>query len=57
VLLAMADEDVAEIVDAMPAHHATRWRARLARTPTHQRRFLRSRTWPRRHRTPPDWSS
>ncbi|MET0474522.1 MAG: magnesium transporter [Mycobacterium sp.] len=58
VLRAMADQDVAEIVDAMPAHHATRWRARLARTPAHRGRlFLRSRTWPRRRGTTPDRSS
>lgn len=52
MLRAMAAEDVAEIVAAMPAHHATRWRARLARTPAlHGRRFLRSQVWPRRRRT------
>ncbi len=51
MLRAMAAEDVAEIVAAMPAHHASRWRARLARTSTPLgRRFLRSQVWPRRRR-------
>lgn len=57
VLRAMPDEDVADIIAAMPDKHATRWRARLTRTPTLLgRRFLRSQTWPRRRRTPTDMS-
>lgn len=49
VLRAMADDDVADIVGAMPAEHAGRWRARLARTPAFLgRHFLRSRVSPRR---------
>lgn len=49
VLRAMAADDAADIVDAMPAEHAGRWRARLARTPALLgRNFLRSQVWPRR---------
>ncbi|CAN5749622.1 hypothetical protein BH10ACT9_BH10ACT9_56010 [soil metagenome] len=48
VLRAMPDEDAAEIVAAMPADHAARWRTRLAHTPALLgRRFVRSRVWPR----------
>jgi sporulation protein YlmC with PRC-barrel domain len=53
VLRAMPDADAAEIVAAMPAEHATRWRARLAHAPALlERRFIRSRVWPRRRHTP-----
>ena len=53
VLRAMPDGDAAEIVAAMPADHATRWRDRLAHSPALLgRRFLRSRVWPRRRHTP-----
>ena len=53
VLRALRDVDAARILAAMPAEHATRWRGRLARTPALPgRRFLRSRVWPRRRRTP-----
>lgn len=49
VLRAMADDDVADIVGAMPAEHAGRWRAQLGRAPAFLgRRFLRSQVWPRR---------
>ncbi|WP_442008372.1 magnesium transporter [Mycobacterium sp. 2YAF39] len=51
VLRAMPDADAAEILAAMPAKHATRWRARLAHSPALGRRFLRSRVWPRRRHT------
>ncbi len=53
VLRAMPDTDVAQIVAAMPAQHATRWRARLAHSPVLLgRRFIRSRVWPRRRHSP-----
>ena len=53
VLRAMPDEDAAEIVAAMPAEHATRWRDRLAHSPSLLgRSFLRFRVWPRRRHTP-----
>lgn len=53
LLRAMPEGDVAKIVAAMPAEHATRWRARLAQSPTMLgRHFLRSRVWPRRRRRP-----
>lgn len=48
VLRAMTDAQAAKVVAAMPAEHATRWRARLSHTPAFLgRRFLRSRVWPR----------
>ena len=51
VLRAMPDKDAAELVAAMPAEHATRWRTRLTHPPALLgRRFLRSRVWPRHHR-------
>jgi MgtE intracellular N domain len=53
VLRAMPDTDAAQIVAAMPAERATRWRARLAHAPALLgRRFIRSRVWPRRRHTP-----
>ena len=53
VLRAMTDADAAKILAAMPAQHATRWRARLAHAPALLgRRFTRSRVWPRRRHTP-----
>ncbi len=52
VLRASSGADTSEILAAMPAGHATRWHARLARTPAYLgRHFLRSRVWPRHHRT------
>ena len=53
VLRAMSDLDAAQIVAAMPAEHASRWRTRLAHSPALLgRRFIRSRVWPRRGHTP-----
>ena len=53
MLWAMPDADAAKILAAMPAQHATRWRARLAHSPALLgRRFIRSRVWPRRRHTP-----
>jgi len=53
VLRAMSDHDAAQIVAALPAEHASRWRTRLARSPVLLgRRFIRSRVWPRRGLTP-----
>ena len=53
VLRAMPDDAVEQIVAAMPVTHASRWRGRLAHTPSLRgRRFLRSRVWPRRHHPP-----
>ena len=53
VLRAMPDEAAEHIVAAMPAEHATRWRARIAHTPMLLgRRFIRSRVWPRRRHAP-----
>jgi len=52
-LRAMPGIDAAEIVSAMPAHHASRWRARLASRPRLLgRHFVRSRVWPRRYHAP-----
>lgn len=55
VLRAMADADAADVVAAMPAHHARHWRHLLA-NPRILRgeRFLRSRVWPRRRHVPRD---
>jgi hypothetical protein len=53
--LLRAMPDAAQITAAMPAEHATRWRARLAHSPALLgRRFIRSRVWPRRRHTPAD---
>jgi sporulation protein YlmC with PRC-barrel domain len=53
VLRAMPDTDAAQIVAAMPAERATRWRTRLAHSPVLLgRRFIRSRVWPRRRHSP-----
>lgn len=53
VLRAMPHGDAAETVAAMPAEHATRWRDRLAGTPTLlDRPLLRSQVWPRRRHAP-----
>ena len=53
VLRAMPDTDAAQIVAAMPAERASRWRTRLAHSPALLgRRFIRSRVWPRRRHTP-----
>ncbi len=53
VLRAMPRTDAAETVAAMPADHATRWRDRLAGSPTLlERPFLRSQVWPRRRHAP-----
>lgn len=51
VLRAMSDAQAAEIVAAMPAEHATRWRATLTAAPALLgRAFLRFTVWPhRRH--------
>lgn len=54
LLRAMPGGDAAQIVAAMPPGHASRWRSRLARTPTLLgRRFIRSRVWPRRRHPRP----
>jgi hypothetical protein len=53
VLRAMPDTDAAQIVAAMPAERASRWRTHLAHSPALLgRRFIRSRVWPRRRHTP-----
>ena len=53
VLRAMPDTDAAQIVAAMPAERASRWRTRLAHSPALVgRRFTRSRVWPRRRHSP-----
>ena len=53
MLRAMTDTEAADVVAAMPAHHATHWRNVLA-TPRalRGRHFLRSRVWPRRRHPP-----
>lgn len=49
VLRAMSDAQAAEIIAAMPAEHATRWRASLRAAPAFLgRAFLRFTVWPRR---------
>lgn len=49
VLRAMPDDDAAEVIAAMPAEHAHRWRHRLATPPRlGGRPFVRSRVWHRR---------
>jgi hypothetical protein len=53
MLRAMDDTDAADIIAAMPAHHATRWRDLLATPPALRgRHFRRFRIWPRRRYTP-----
>jgi Mg/Co/Ni transporter MgtE len=53
VLRAMPEAQVADIVAAMPAEHASHWRSRLARSSALRgRRLLRSHVWPRRRHSP-----
>ena len=51
VLRTMSDSDAAEVMAAMPAHHAKHWRSVL-RSVNPRRHFLRSRVWPRRREHP-----
>ena len=49
LLRAMTDADAADVVAAMPAAHASRWRRLLVRSRlAHRRPLLRSHVWPRR---------